>query len=199
MDILGSIMSQLGDNEMNEIGNKLGVDKGQAATAMQGAIPVLLSALANNTKDSNGAGALNNALDKDHDGSILDNLGGFLQGDTGGIGGGILKHMLGSQQPAVQSGLSQKTGLSSAQISQLLAVAAPIVMGMLGKQKKSSGIGAGDLGGLLAGAASQANHDSSFDLGDVVGMLAGGAGSNSRQNGLGGIAGKILGSFFKRK
>jgi len=190
MDILGSIMSQLGDNEMNEIGNKLGVDKGQAASAMQGAVPVLLSALANNSQDSNGASALSNALDRDHDGSILDDIGGFLKNDSGGVGNGILKHMLGGNQSAVQNGLSQKTGLSAGQITQLLAVAAPIVMGMIGKEKKSSGLGQNDLGGLLTGAAKQANHDSSFDLEDVVGMLAGGNSSG------GGIAGKILGGLF---
>ena len=54
--------------------------------------------------------------------------------------------------------LSNISGLNSNQSSGLLMKLAPIVLGMLGKQKKSSGLGNTDLAGMLAGAASTANR-----------------------------------------
>ena len=50
--------------------------------------------MARNTSNQQGAESLHNALQKDHDGSILDNLGGFLNNAQSGPGAGILRHVL---------------------------------------------------------------------------------------------------------
>ncbi len=194
-NILQSLMSHLGDNELDMISKQVGIDKSQAANALQGIMPTLLGAMANNTANSGGASALMGALDKDHDGSILDNVAGFLQGPDTGMGSGILKHLLGSNQSAVESNIGKQSGLSSGAVSQLFKIAAPLVMGYLGKQKQSQGISAGGIGSLLQGLAGQADTSSSFDMGDIFGMLAGG----SSKGGMGGIAGKLLGGLLGGK
>ena len=75
-----------------------------------------------------------------------------------------------------------------------MEIAAPLVMGYLGRQKKSqSGFDTGGVGGLLTGLAGSANKDSSFDLSDVIGMVTGG---DNQKNDLGDVAGKILGKLF---
>lgn len=53
-----------------------------------------------NASNSNGLGALAGALDKDHDGSILDNLAGYVSGNATvtartANGSGILNHVYG--------------------------------------------------------------------------------------------------------
>ncbi|HRF38840.1 MAG TPA: DUF937 domain-containing protein, partial [Saprospiraceae bacterium] len=64
----------------------------------------LVSALARNASTEQGAAALSNALDRDHDGSILSNLAGLLGGqapaqDNRALNGaGILNHILGDRQ-----------------------------------------------------------------------------------------------------
>ena len=47
--------------------------------------------------------------------------------------------------------------LDSNQSTSLLIKMAPIVLGMLGKQKRSTGLSPSDLGGLLSGAAAMSN------------------------------------------
>lgn len=70
------------------------------------------------------------ALTSKHDGSILDNLGDLFQGgvnsDVLQDGSGILGHILGGKQTAIENGISKKTGISSQQIAQILKIAAPI-------------------------------------------------------------------------
>jgi hypothetical protein len=56
--------------------------------------------------------------------------------------------------------MAQNTNLDSNQIGQLLQIAAPLVMGALGQQQQSQGLGPNGLAALLGGqqqAAQQAN------------------------------------------
>lgn len=156
--------------------------------------------MANNTKTEQGANGLLGALDRDHDGSILDDALGFIGNFSGGPGEGILKHVLGGNQTVVENGLSQKTGLSSGQIGNLLKIAAPLIMAYLGKQKKenSGGFDISNITNLLGGMTQQADQSTGLDLGDilsVVGSLAGG--ETQQQGGAGGMLG-LLGKLFKK-
>ena len=128
-------------------------------SAIQAALPAILGGLANNASDPQGAQSLDQALEQDHDGGILGNLGGLgslifdqstptpRQADAGGI----LGHILGGSQGRVAQDVSQQTGLPTGQVAQILMMLAPIVMGYLGQQKRQQGVGADGLGGLLGG------------------------------------------------
>jgi hypothetical protein len=150
------------------------------------------------------------ALSGKHDGSILDNLDGLFDGgvDQSVIddGGGILKHVLGGSENNVTNALSQKSGIDTDNVMNILKVAAPLVMGYLGKQSKEQNIsdtnGMGNLLGNLVGGGSAAssqqnmiesvldgNNDGSI-LDDLAGMALNTG--NSKKGGLGGL----LGSFF---
>jgi len=137
MDITKILMSQLGDNGIDALANKIGANKGQTTSALEGIMPTLLGAMSSNTKSSDDATGLLGALDRDHDGSILDDLTGFISKSDGDAGAGILKHVLGGNQTVVENSLSQKTGLKFSQVGNLLQMIAPMIMGYLGKQKKN--------------------------------------------------------------
>ncbi len=85
------LMRQLSGSAISQIGNKIGADPGTTSKALAIAVPLLVSALARNSSTPGGAEALNQAVARDHDGSILDNLGALLWkyrsgqrcGDTG--------------------------------------------------------------------------------------------------------------------
>jgi hypothetical protein len=80
-DLIRSIATQLDSGAMNQLGRQLGTDSQSTQNAVQAALPLLLGALAKNSASSGGADALAGALDRDHDGSILDDLhGSFLSG-----------------------------------------------------------------------------------------------------------------------
>ncbi len=193
-------MSQLGDNGLEAMANKIGADKNQTAKALEGAVPTLLGAMSNNTSSESGASGLLGALDRDHDGSILDDVMGFIGGGDDSKGAGILSHVLGSKQPAVESGLSQKTGLNSSQIGNLLKMVAPLIMGYLGKQKKEQGSGfdLGGIAGMLGGMAQTSDKNTGLDLGDILNVVGGLSGNNSGNSQSGGGIGGMLGKLFGR-
>jgi hypothetical protein len=183
-DLLGP---QRGEEAVQEISNNVGAEPSAVNTAIQAALPAILGSLANNAATPQGAESLNNALEHDHDGSILDNLGG-LGGMIFGGGeqapapprqadaGGILGHILGGNQGAVLQNASSQSGLGSGQVAQILMMLAPIIMGYLGRQKQEQGVGADGLGGLLGGllggdqaaAAPQSSGNPMMDMASSV-------------------------------
>ena len=178
-DLLGQ---QQGSEAVQEISNNVGAEPSAVNSAIRAALPTILGSLANNASTPQGAESLNTALEQDHDGSILDNLGGLGSMIFGGAGqgdapprqadaGGILGHILGGDQGTVVQDASSRSGLGSGQVAQIMMMLAPIVMGYLGRQKQEQGIGAEGLGGLLGGllggqqtsAAAQSSGNSMMD------------------------------------
>jgi hypothetical protein len=158
-DLLGP---QQGEEAIQEISNNVGAEPSAVNSVIQAALPTILGSLANNASTPQGAESLNNALEQDHDGSILDNLGGLGSMIFGGSdeapappreadAGGILGHILGGNQGPVVQDASSRSGLGSGQVAQILMMLAPIVMAYLGRQKQEQGVGAEGLGGLLGG------------------------------------------------
>jgi hypothetical protein len=161
------LMQQLAGGGLSQISQKIGVDEQTAGSALSAAMPLLVSALANNASNPKGAKALSKALKKDHDGSILNDMPGFLGNPQAAKGAGILEHILGGQQPVVTQGLAQGTGLDSNQIGQLLQIAAPLVMGALGQQQQQQGLNANGLSAFLGDQQQQAQQSNP----DMMSML----------------------------
>ncbi|MBO6515600.1 MAG: DUF937 domain-containing protein [Bacteroidia bacterium] len=198
MDLTKLIMAQLGEGGIDAMAQKIGADPKQTSSALEGVVPTLLGAMSNNAKSNEGASGLLGALDRDHDGSILDDVTGFIGNSDNGPGAGILKHVLGDNKSAVESGLSQKTGLNSGQIGNMLTMVAPLIMGYLGKQKREDSGGGFDLGGIagmLGNLASTSDKSTGLDLGDVLSVVGGLTGGNSKGGsaGIGGLLGKLFG------
>jgi hypothetical protein len=182
-DLLGA---EQGDRAVQEISNNVGAEPSAVNTAIQAALPMLISHLANNASTPEGAQSLDTALEQDHSGGgILNNIGGLAGMIFGGGGqtalprqadaGGILGHILGGNQGAVAQQVSNQSGLGMGQVAQILMFLAPIVMGYLGRQKTEQGVGAeglgGLLGGLLGGQQAQQSSTGSSMLDMASGML----------------------------
>ncbi|MFV0139420.1 DUF937 domain-containing protein [Empedobacter falsenii] len=196
MDFTNLIQGAIGQQVVGSAAKQLGINESQAQSAVAAAVPFLLSAL-NKNAQTGGAEGISNAL-KQHDGSILDNLSGYLgQGGNQQDGLGILNHVLGNKQQNVASAISQQSGISVGQVTQILALVAPIVMGYLGKQKQSEGLDsngiAGLLGGLVGGTSTQSNQGG-VNLGGFEKLLDQ---DGDEQLGLGDAMG-FLGGFFKK-
>ncbi len=146
--ILDMITSQLDAGKINQIGRRIGANEAQAGTAVQAALPVILGQLTRNAQSPTQAGGLINALDRDHDGSILDDLGGFLGGTVSDRDERMVGHMFGNRQTAVQQQLGKAAGLDAGSMGKLLATLGPMVMGALGKARRQQSSG-GNLGELL--------------------------------------------------
>lgn len=156
---------QLGGGAIGQISKMLGSDEKTTGSAVSAALPMLFSALARNSAKPDGAAALSSALEKDHDGSLLDNLGGFLGNPEAGPGAGILSHILGGKRPAVENGIGKATGMNAASVGKLLMTLAPIVMATLGRTKKESGMDASGIAGLLGQERAAAEQQAPREMG----------------------------------
>lgn len=185
--LLDGIMEQLGSAGLAQISKSLGADESMVGSAVASALPAIIAGMANNTRSSQGAESLSSALD-DHDVSIFGQLGDLL-GSGGGDGAKILGHVLGQRQPYVEQSVAQKSGIDLSLIMKLLPILAPLVMGYLSKEKKSQGLDAGSLGGVL-GTERQEAEKKEPGLGGLAAILdADGDGSI-----LDDVLGKLLGN-----
>lgn len=171
MDAISQMLTQqLSGGGLSQISQQIGADEQTTGTALSAAVPLLISAMANNASQPAGAQSLHQALSQDHDGAIFNDLSGFLSNPQAADGAGILGHVLGPKQDLVQTGLAQQTGLDAGSIGQLLLIAAPLVMGALGKTQQEQGLDAGGLASLL-GQQQQAAQQSNPDLMGMLGNL----------------------------
>ncbi len=142
-DLFEMIISQLGNDTVNRMSARVQENPSNTQKAIQNAIPILVNALARNTSSNEGASSLLNALDRDHDGSILNDLTGYLTNPAIANGAGILKHVLGGNRSKVENYLAKSSGISLGSAGNILEMLAPILMGFLGKQNRSTGTGGG--------------------------------------------------------
>jgi hypothetical protein len=164
------VMGSLSGAPTKRISSNLGADEGAVGNAIGMALPMLMGALSRNASNDEGARSLDGALERDHDGSILDNLSGFLGQAEQGPGDGILRHVLGAKRPAVEQGLSKSTGLDAGTIGKLLVTLAPVVLGAIGKAKRDKHMDSGGLSQFLAGERQEIERSAPDKMG-IIGSL----------------------------
>lgn len=189
--IAQQLLTQLAGEGLQTISSKIGADEKTTGSALSAVLPLLVTALAKNSNEETGARSLHTALSKDHDGSVIDNLKSFLDNPSAANGAGILGHVLGSRQPAVTRGLSGGTGLTGDQVGQLLQIAAPLVMGLLGKQVQKKGLDSSALSTFL-GRQQQTTRKSDPDLAGVLGTLLDSDKDGSAVDDVIGMVGRLL-------
>lgn len=180
LDLLGS---QLDASTLARLGDQVGATPEQTSAAVSAALPALLGQLQRNSSTPQGAAALGSALDRDHDGSILDNLGSLLGGGPSDSHVRSLDHIFGQRRGTVEDAVASRSGLDRGQVMQLLAMLAPLVLGALSRARQRGGASSGGAGANPGGG-----------LGDILG----GALGQMRQGGGGGGLGSILGGLLDR-
>ena len=151
---LEALLGLLQGQDLGQLAEQVGGNEGQVKNGVMAALPAMLTALSKNTGTEKGAQELNNALETKHDGSILNNLSGYLSNPDLKDGAGILNHLFGSQTSNVANAVSQSSGLDSNGSMKMLQMLAPILMGMLGQQKKQNNLDAEGIGNLTSMLAS---------------------------------------------
>ncbi len=216
MNILEILQGHMTPEVLGALGQQTGATPQQAAQASDSIFSTILGGLAKNATTPQGAEGILGALDRDHDGSILNDVMGLLTG--GGQvaqasslnGAGILGHILGGQQSGAMDMIAKATGMDQSAVGSLMIKLAPLVMGVLGKQhQQAGGLGTAGLGAMLGGAVQtqqsnpmmqmamnflDKNGDGSI-MDDIMGMATGGG------NAAGGAAGMLgmLGNLFGKK
>ena len=201
MDLMSLLQGHLTPEVINQLSQETGAAPEQTATAAQGILSTLLGGLAKNAQGG-GADGLLSALDRDHDGSILDDVMGLISGGgqvnapSAMNGAGILSHVLGDQAGGAAEMISKATGVNENGVLGMMVKLAPLVMGVLGQQKQQQGLDASGLAGLLGGSVQQQSSNPLMQMatrfldkdgdGSMVDDIMGMVGSNL----MGGLFGK---------
>ena len=200
--ILDILNTQPGEHLIDKASKETKEDKEDITSALVMAMPLILGALKNNTQKEEGAKNLEKALNNDkHNGDLLENLQNSETGEITGEGDKILGHILGAQKETIENTLSKTLDMSKESIGTILKLAAPVIMSLLGSQKRIDGVKADGLPDLIESLmGASAAHDSSLIeslldrnrdgkiIDDVTGTVLGG-GKKGKEGG------SILGGF----
>src|SRR5512136_2483362 len=190
MDIVADLMKQAatGDN-LSLISKSVGGDGKAVQSAMSMGLPMILGSMASTASKPGGADMLTKMLAQAGGSSPLDNMSGFLGNPAAAGGSGMLNTLFGGQMGTIQNAISQKTGLPPTAVGKVLEIAAPMVMGYVGRmfvQQKMDAAGLTSLLGEQSKAALQGSPDAAAMAQQLLVAQAGSAGVS-------GILKKVLG------
>jgi len=166
------LIEQLGASLFNQssieqISNSVGLQPAQTQNILGQAVPLILKGLLNNSKSQGGLSDLFSALVKDHSGGILGQMGDLIKNPGVAKGDGMLGHILGKKRNTLENQIGKSNGIDMAKVAKIFAIAAPIVMGILGRQRKQNNW---DMPGL-SDALTRTNHDLRQQSGKEMGLI----------------------------
>jgi outer membrane protein OmpA-like peptidoglycan-associated protein len=191
VNLLDLVKQGLPSNFADMAGKFLGESPGTTQTALSSALPALLGSIAQQGATPSGAQGLLSLLNNPAvNTGVLGNIAGMFSG--GGqqatsmmsAGSGLLSSLLGDKAGGLASTLASVAGLKSSQsATNLLALAAPLVLGFIKKFVGDNGLNANGLASLLGGQGS-------FLQGVLDSRLTSALGFTSPAAMLGSLAGK---------
>lgn len=140
MNIVDMLKSQLGGEVLSKLSSLIGEGEDKTRTAVDAAIPALLSSLAGLASTSGGADRLINALRQASESPDIGGLGDVLRegpkaSEWLAKGGSLLSVLLGSAAlPALLGILGKFAGLAAGPMKGLLSYLAPLILAQIAKQ-----------------------------------------------------------------
>ena len=187
---LEALLGLLQGQDLEKLAQQVGGSSKEVRNGVAAALPAILAAVNKNANNSEKAQGLNKALEQ-HDGSVLNNLGSYLQNPDLKDGAGILNHLFGGNTQNVANAVSQSSGLDAQGSIKILETLAPLVLGILGQQKKENNLDAQGISDLTSKLSSSLEGASG-----IMGMITNFLDSNKDGNvmdDLTGMIGKFLG------
>ena len=177
MALIDTVQQHLGQAEVNQISQHLGIEPSKAQSAISAALPMIVGGMAKHAQ-AGGAASVQDAIGA-HAGAA-NNVTNLLQAGPpadSGVSGGLLGRLFGGHTETVNQGVQQATGLDSEKTRKLLMMLAPVVLGVLAHRT---------FGGQPAQQAAPAQ------VGNELTQEAQTAASRSPH--VGGLLGKLLGA-----
>jgi hypothetical protein len=138
-NILDNIEQQISGAAVQQVSQRLGVDPAIAQRAVEVAVPVIMSTLANKAQHADGAQTI-------HRESTAQAANQSAPGGT---------QVLGDQHAEVAQRMSDATGISRGDAGAILGAVAPAVLKGIGQHVQQQGINPGQLADVLTKATSQ--------------------------------------------
>lgn len=174
MNILDVILNTQGGAAVQQIERQFGLQPDQARSALSALLPAVAAGLQQNMTRQGGLESLTGALATGNHQRYLENPNALADASTTQDGNGILGHLLGSKDVSrqVAQRASERTGIDTGILKQMLPVVAALAMAGLSRQAATAGpvtaASSGGLMGMLTPLLDQ-NRDGSL-LDDVAGF-----------------------------
>ncbi|WP_235297095.1 DUF937 domain-containing protein [Portibacter marinus] len=202
-NLFNIIQKQMTPEVISALSKQIRADEDTTAAAAQGAVSAIVGALSKNTKNESQASSLLGALDRDHDGSILNDVLGLVVGrsqptNSRTVNGlGILDHLLGNNTNGIVAALSKGSGLDFLKSATLLKMLAPIVMGSLGKARSQNEVNQNNIFDFLNRSVQEAKPQRE-EL-SIFQQVLDADGDGSVMDDVAGMGMKMLGGFLKNR
>ena len=140
------------DEIVKKASNYLNESESGVLKTIGGILPVVLSGFVNKVSNHEGADFITQTAKQQNESGILSNLGSFFDNEGGGLlnkGAGLLNGLFGNKVDGLTGLLSNFSGVKSASVSSLMSMAAPALMGLIGKHASENNLNAGSITSLL--------------------------------------------------
>jgi outer membrane protein OmpA-like peptidoglycan-associated protein len=155
------ILKQIFGGEFTTLASRfLGEPEGSTKSAVTSMLPALLSAMVQKSSTSAGASNLFSAINSSNvDANLPGNLSQIFTGGGNAnnlvkAGSGMLGSLLGQKASPLAGALSSMSGISGSSATNLLSLAAPIILGALKKLIGEHGLNTNSLASMLGSQAS---------------------------------------------
>lgn len=161
MNIIEVLRSQLDNDTVNQLADRVDENPQTTRSAMEGIFPVILGGLLSKVNSEGEASSIVNFLrSTEADSSLTSNPGSLLGSGPNAerladTGSGFLSAIFGDKLSGIFSYISSAFGLKNSSASTLMSLAAPLVMSVLGRQLSTAdgGFSASGLMNFLSGQA----------------------------------------------
>jgi OmpA-OmpF porin, OOP family len=151
--MMDSILGMVTPEMRQAIASRLGESPQAVQGGLGAATAATLGGLAAKAGDSGFLTQIMNLAGTANSQNVLGNLSSLASGGaSGGVGDLVNKFLpmvFGSQQGQVASAIGQQTGVGASSVTGLLKIAAPLVLGFLGRAQSSGSLNATSLGSTL--------------------------------------------------
>ena len=198
MSLMDQLTQVVASQMAQSAAQKTGLSEGMVAKLAPMAMGAIMNGLKTNASNPQGAQALASALDR-HDGGLLNNIGNLANDDTMADGQKILGHVFGGRQAVAEQELAKAAGgLDQGQVNALLAMAAPAVLGALGRAKREQNLDVSALAGLVTEEGQRAQKAAPAEMLGFMKMLDSDGDGNLNNEAMG-IGKKLLGGLFGKR
>ncbi len=203
LNLMDMLSSGAGQGALSQLGKQFGLDESATQSAVKALLPAISGGLKRNVSQEGGLEALMGALQNGNHSQYLEQPETLASPETVNDGNAILGHLFGSKDVSrqVAAKASERSGVSTDLMKQLLPMVASLAMGSLSKQSKDPNVPAnlmGDLGSIASAALGGAAGGSQQSGGGLLGGLLGGlmGGGNKQQASSGGGAMGMIGNLL---
>lgn len=143
-NLLDSVMSLAGPSLLSALASRTGLSESAAGSGLKTCAGALLGALASRSGEPGLIPGILQLASSAMSQGVLGSLASIAKGETGGATGeltnGLLSALFGTQRSTIEAALAKVTGTSSTSLGGLLSLAAPMVLGFLGKKSADEGL-----------------------------------------------------------